>query len=378
MPPTRSPTRHLHRPPPSPVPGRAALSNPPGRFESVATERLPAGDGDEPGPPRLDTVLGIDAARSIIARNRSPDVPFSQSINPYRGCEHGCIYCYARPSHGYLGLSAGLDFETRLFYKPDAARLLERELAAPGYRCLPVTLGANTDPYQPVERELGITRALIAVLAKARHPLSIITKSALVLRDTDLLAPLAALGLVRVFVSITTLDDALKRTLEPRAASPAARLRTVSALRAAGIPVGVLVAPVIPGLTDHELEAIVAAAAGAGADRVGYILLRLPYETKALFAEWLATHVPEKAARITALLRDLRGGAVSDARFGSRMTGEGPLARLIARRFELACRRAGIEGTRQRGDAPTHFFRRPEPEGAQLGLDLAGTQASGR
>lgn len=372
MPSLRPSARHRSRAPPSPVPGRAALSNPPGRFESLVTERLPAGDGEAPAPRRPDTVLGIDAAKSVIARNRSPDVPFSQSINPYRGCEHGCIYCYARPSHGYLGLSAGLDFETRLFYKPEAARLLERELAQPGYRCEPITLGANTDPYQPIERELGITRELIAVLARARHPLSIITKSALVLRDTDLLAPLAALGLARVFVSITTLDDALKRTLEPRAASPAARLRTVSTLRAAGIPVGVLVAPVIPGLTDHELEAIVAAAAGAGADRVGYILLRLPHETKALFAEWLETHVPGKAARITALLRDLRGGAVSDSRFGSRMTGEGPLAGLIARRFQLACRRAGIEGTRQRSDAPTHFFRRPLPEGAQLGLDLAG------
>lgn len=266
---------------PAARPGRGAVSNPEGRFETTRSQIIDDGWGnlDEALPP-LPTTVQPDPARSIISRNKSPDIPFDQSINPYRGCEHGCIYCYARPSHGYLNLSAGLDFETRLFYKADAARLLEKELAAPGYRCSPITIGANTDPYQPIEREYRVTRSIIEVLAKYRHPFSIITKGAMIERDIDLLAELARSNLVLALVSVTTLNNDLKRTLEPRTASPAARLRAIRALSTAGVPVGVMVAPVIPVLTDSEVEKILQAAAQAGAQSAGYVLLRLPYEVK--------------------------------------------------------------------------------------------------
>ena len=374
--------------------GRGALSNPAGRFEVRVTEPDPPvwpGDGsgawsghrrddwsddwaaDGPAheaPPRLATTVSVERARTIISRNASPDVPFDASINPYRGCEHGCIYCYARPSHSFLGLSPGIDFETRLVAKDGAAALLRQELAAPGYVCRAITIGANTDPYQPIERERRLTRGLLEVFAETRHPVALITKSALILRDRDLLADLARDGLARVYVSVTTLDAAMKRILEPRTASGQARLRVVEELRRAGIPAGVLIAPVIPAITDAELEAIVEAAAAAGAVSAGYIMLRLPYELKELFAEWLAAHFPERADKVMALVRGLRGGADNDPRFGTRMTGTGPLAELMRRRFALACRRHGLPAGRDRVPQRTDLFRPPAGPGGQQRLDF--------
>ncbi len=357
--------------------GRGALSNPAGRFERRVSEPVPpdgpaewSTDWPPEEPPRLpSTTASAERARTIISRNTSPDVPFDASINPYRGCEHGCVYCYARPSHAYLGLSPGIDFETRLFYKEGAAELLRRELAAPGYVCRSITIGANTDPYQPLERERRITRSLLEILAAARHPVALITKSALILRDRDVLAELARDGLVRVFVSVTTLDAALKRILEPRTASGQARLRVVEELTSAGIPTGVLIAPVIPAINDAELETIVAAAAGAGAETVAYILLRLPHELKELFREWLAAHYPERADKVMALVQDLRGGADNDPRFGSRMTGTGPLAELLRRRFAVACRRHGLAAGERR-PTRTDLFRPPAGPGGQQRLDF--------
>ena len=275
--------------------------------------------------------------------------------------------CYARPSHAYMGLSPGLDFETRLFYKEDAAAVLEKQLARKTYVCKPITLGANTDPYQPVERRMKVTRSVLEVLARTRHPVTVITKSALVLRDLDLLTDLARDGLAGVAVSVTSLDVELKRTLEPRAASPAARLRAVQELNAAGVPAGVLVAPVIPALTDHELEAILEAAAAAGAPWAGYVLLRLPYEIKDLFAEWLAEHYPQRAAHVMSVIRDMRGGRDNDPRFGTRMRGTGPFAELLRSRFRLACRRFGLNAS-ARSPLSTALFRPPTPPGSQLGL----------
>ncbi|HEX2494218.1 MAG TPA: PA0069 family radical SAM protein, partial [Steroidobacter sp.] len=309
--------------------GRGAASNPQGRLEAICTEAVDDGWGPfDEELPEFPTIVSPEPARSIISRNQSPDIPFDQSINPYRGCEHGCIYCYARPSHSYLNLSPGLDFETRLFYKKDAARLLEQELAAPGYRCSPITIGANTDPYQPIERDLRVTRAILEVLARYRHPFSIITKSAMIERDIDILAPLASDDLVHAFVSIATLSNELKRTLEPRTASPAARLRAMRKLADAGVPVGVMAAPVIPVLTDFELERILRAAAGAGARAAGYVLLRLPHEVKGLFREWLATHEPLKAKHVMSRLQEMRNGRDYDARWGHRQRGEGEYAQL--------------------------------------------------
>jgi DNA repair photolyase len=323
--------------------GRGAVSNLQGRFEHTKRERIDDGWGslDEALPP-LETTVRPDPARSIISRNQSPDVGFDQSINPYRGCEHGCIYCYARPSHSYLNLSPGLDFETKLFYKENAAALLERELAVPGYRCSPITLGANTDAYQPVEREHRVTRQLIEVLAKYRHPFSIITKSALVERDIDLLAPLAKDDLVHVLVSVTTLSNELKRTLEPRTASPRARLRAIQSLSAAGIPVSVMVAPIIPVLTDAELERILEAAAQAGAKWAGYVLLRLPYELKELFRDWLQEHQPLAAKHVMSRLNAMRGGRDYDSRWSQRQRGQGEYAQLLEQRFAKACARFGL------------------------------------
>jgi len=323
--------------------GRGAVSNPEGRFETTRSEIVDDGWGtiDEPLPPLMTTVQP-EPARSIITRNQSPDICFDQSINPYRGCEHGCIYCYARPSHGYLNLSPGLDFETKLFYKADAAQLLERELAAPTYKCSPITIGANTDPYQPIEREYRVTRSIIEVLARYRHPFSIITKSAMIERDVDLLAPMAQDGLVHALLSVTTLSDDLKRTLEPRTASPKARLRAIRTLSTAGIPVGVMVAPVIPVLTDFELERILEAAAEAGASSAGYVLLRLPYEIKDLFREWLEQNEPLKAKHVMSRLQAMRNGRDNDPRWASRQTGEGEYAELLAQRFEKARVRFGL------------------------------------
>ena len=348
--------------------GRGALSNPAGRFETQSSQALDDGWGilEEPLAPVATTVLP-EPARTVIARNDSPDVPFEQSINPYRGCEHGCVYCYARPSHAYVNLSPGLDFETRLFFKQDAARVLERELARPAYRCSPISLGANTDPYQPIERQYRVTRSLLEVLLRHRHPATIVTKSSLVLRDLDLLVPMAGQGLARVFVSITTLDDDLKRRMEPRASGPAARLATVRALAQAGVPVGVLFAPLIPGLNDHELERVLEQSAAAGALDAAYILLRLPHELRELFREWLDAHSPAKAGRVRALLRELRGGRDNDPRFGARMTGQGTYARLLSRRLEVAKRRLGLDGSRF-PDLNSADFVIPGRSGPQLEL----------
>jgi DNA repair photolyase len=509
-----------------PLAGRGALSNPQGRFERREIEAVDDGWYAEEAPTSIVTSVTPDRARGIITRNDSPDLPFEYSINPYRGCEHGCIYCmsgdtpvlmadgtrrpladlrpgdtlygtmrvgaqrcyarthvlanfsvvkpafrltltggtmlvagsdhrflteqgwkyvrggtgsggrprltpgdrlmglpvhavpaadlagqevesgshlrvasvvplgaslklhdittgtgdfiangvvshncYARPSHAYLGLSSGIDFETRLLYKADAGQVLEEELARPGYVVKPITIGANTDPYQPVERTLRVTRSILEVLTRTRHPLSIITKSSLILRDLDLLTDLASDGLVNVAISVTTLDADTKRALEPRTASPAARLRVLSELKAAGVPAGVMVAPVIPAITDHEMEAILAAAAAAGAGWAGYILIRLPHEVKDLFREWLAQHFPERAAHVMALIRDMRGGRDNDPQFGSRMRGQGPLAALLRSRFQLACGRLGLSGAGREIPQPTHLFRRPGP-GGQLSLGL--------
>jgi DNA repair photolyase len=345
--------------------GRGATRNPEGRFERTQRELIDDGWGslealhEETSSPR--TELFVDKSRSVITTNDSPDIPFEQSINPYRGCEHGCIYCYARPSHGYLGLSAGLDFETKIFTKPDAAALLRRELARPGYRPQMIALGTNTDPYQPVERRLRITRGVLEVLAECRHPVGIVTKSAGVIRDLDLLTDLARDGLVRVDISITTLDPELARTLEPRASSPAKRLAAVGELATAQVPVGVNMSPIIPGLNDHEIEALVETAAAAGAIGVNHILVRLPFEVKELFEAWLREHRPERAEHILSLIRQCRGGRLNDPRFGERMRGSGAFAELVNRRFEVARQRHGLTGRRH--PARTALFRPPANDG---------------
>jgi len=351
---------------------RGALSHAPGRFESVA--RVPFDDGwtadDEPAAP-LETRVTEEQVRSLIQRNQSPDLPFALSVNPYRGCEHGCIYCYARPAHAYLELSPGLDFESRLFAKMNAAELLRAEIGRRGYTCSPISIGANTDCYQPSERRYGITRKLIAVLAECEHPLTIVTKSALIERDLDLLGPMGRANLAKVFVTVTTLDRVLARRLEPRAPAPQRRLDTIRALAAAGVPVGVMMAPVIPALNDKSIEEALEAAARAGATMAGYQMLRLPNELKGLFREWLATHVPQRAEHVMSLVQQLRGGRDNDPRFGTRMTGTGTFAELIGKRFELACRKYGLNGD-DRGQAPRRAldcsrFRRPDA-GGQLAL----------
>jgi DNA repair photolyase len=350
--------------------GRGATFNPKVRFESTDVD--PFDDGwaslaqaraDDPPP---QTEVTPDASRSVLVRNTSPDIPFDRSINPYRGCEHGCVYCYARPTHAYLGLSPGLDFETKLLVKFNAASLLERELARPGYDCQPIALGTNTDPYQPVERRLRITRGVLEVLARCRHPLTIVTKSAAVVRDLDLLAPMARQDLARVAISVTTLDGDLARRLEPRAAAPHRRLEAIRQLSAAGVPTAVMVAPIIPALTDHQIEGIIEAAAAAGASSAGYVLLRLPHEVKELFTGWLAAHAPGRADHVLSLVRQCRGGRLYDATFGRRMRGEGPFAQLIERRFAAAKRRFGLAGTTR--PLRTDLFAPPDPDGGQLRL----------
>lgn len=327
--------------------GRGATTNPEGRFEGQRFEAADDGWGSlDELPRRPETVVAADHPRSAITRNQSPDVPFEQSVNPYQGCEHGCIYCFARPSHAYWNLGPGLDFETRLFHKPALAELLDRELSSPRYTCKPINLGANTDPYQPIEAEYRTTRRLLEVLLAHRHPVTIVTKGALILRDLDLLESLAAQRLVSVMVSLTTLDDALKRALEPRAASPQARLRVIRELTAAAVPVGVLLAPMIPALNDHEIESLLEAAARHGATRAGHMLVRLPHELGDLFEQWLREHYPARADRVLNLLREARGGRLNDPRFGHRMRGEGPYARLMSARFDAACRRHGFEAGR--------------------------------
>ena len=333
--------------------GRGAIANVRGRFEVDVRERLDDGwDGiereiDEAEDTPLKTIVTRETARSIISRNDSPDIPFRLSVNPYRGCEHGCIYCFARPTHSYLGLSPGLDFETRLFAKVNAAELLEREFAKRSYEPDTIAVGVNTDAYQPIERELAITRGVLEVLARSRNPFGLITKSSLIERDIDLLAPLAAEGIARASITITTLDHTLSRKLEPRAASPARRLRTVRTLVDAGIPVSVNVSPVIPFINDDEMEDIVAAAAGAGAHSAHFIVLRLPWELNDVFQTWLRTHYPLRAERVMNRIRDLRGGKDYDATFGKRMTGEGIWAELFSQRFRKACERHGLNRGRR-------------------------------
>lgn len=351
-----------------PIKGRGAADNPEGRFESRRTEDVADGWWRDEQLRSPATLVRAEVARSIIVRNDSPDLPFRQSINPYRGCEHGCIYCYARPTHGYLNLSAGLDFETKLYYKANAAQLLERELSRRHYRPVPINLGSSTDPYQPIEREHRITRAILEALWRLRHPVTIVTKSHSVVRDLDILSDMAKLRLCRVMISVTTLDEELKRSLEPRAPSPAARLKAVAALAQARVPVGVLAAPMIPALTDHELEKILQAAAAAGAATAGYILLRLPFEVKDLFEQWLHDHVPLRAAHVLSRIRAMRGGGLNDARFGARFKGEGVDAMLLSRRFEIACRRFGLNIREQR-PLNAAAFRAPAAAGGQLRLD---------
>lgn len=346
--------------------GRGSASWVAGRYETqVAVAEDDGWDGlqalqDEASAP--ETVVTEEQARSIVSRNQSPDISFSQSVNPYRGCEHGCIYCFARPSHAYLDLSPGLDFETRLFAKTNAAERLRAEFARPSYACSPIALGINTDGYQPIERRYRLTRALIEVMAEARHPFSIVTKSANVVRDLDLLAPMAADGLVTVHFSVTTLDPRLSARMEPRAAAPHARLRAMRTLAEAGVPVGVLVAPVVPAITDHELEAILGAAREAGAASAGYVLLRLPHELKTLWREWLELHYPERAAHVMSLVQQLHGGQDYDSTFGRRMRGQGPFADLLASRFSRAHRALGF------GRLPPlrcDLFTAPRPDSPQ-------------
>ncbi|HPI61506.1 PA0069 family radical SAM protein [Zoogloea sp.] len=356
--------------PPAPPRGRGSRLNPDNRFTEWQRD---AGDDGwlEDAAPEAEsgkgptTTLILDQSRSVIVRNQSPDVPFTQSINPYRGCEHGCSYCFARPGHAYLGLSPGLDFETKIVWKPDAPEILRKELAAPGYRCAPIALGISTDGWQPVERRLGLSRRLLEVLAETRHPVSIVTKSALIERDADLLADMARDHLVQVMFSITTLDPLLARRLEPRAASPARRLAAMDALHRAGVPVGVLFAPLIPALNDHELERVLEAARAAGAESAGYVLLRLPLELKALFEDWLHSHFPDRATHVLSLLRQLRGGQLNDSRFGHRMRGQGVFADLYRQRMQRTCERLGFQRTHR--PLNTEVFR-PPPRGPQMNL----------
>ena len=350
---------------PTRIKGRGAASNREGRFETLAKTREDDGwQRDEAAAPRPPTQVTLERARSIISRNDSPDIAFTQSINPYRGCEHGCVYCYARPSHAYLNLSPGIDFETKLFAKANAAELLRKELARPGYACSPINLGANTDPYQPIERRHRLTRGVLEVLLECRHPCTIVTKNALIERDLDLLVPLARAKLVHAFVSVTSLDNRLSSALEPRASAPHRRLEAVAALNAAGVPCGVMVAPIIPMVTDRWIEAILERAAAAGATRAGYTALRLPHELKDLFREWLDLNVPERAEHVTSLIRQMRGGRDNDPRFGARMRGEGEFAELIRQRFRLACRKNGI-GRGREVQLDTAAFRPPRPPSPQ-------------
>ncbi|WP_421935344.1 PA0069 family radical SAM protein [Phenylobacterium sp.] len=354
---------------PPPQRGRGARSNASGRYESLGREAFDDGwTLDDEAPARLETTLTAERARVIISHNDSPDVGFSASINPYRGCEHGCIYCYARPAHAYMGLSPGLDFESKLFFKPEAAKLLEKELSKPSYVPEFIHIGGNTDPYQPPERRLRITRGVIEVLLRFRHPFTVITKSALVVRDIDLLAEAAAQGLTRVAISITTLDRKLARSMEPRAATPEKRIDAVRRLSEAGVPVSVMFAPAIPGLNDHEMEGVLERAAEAGANGAGYVALRLPLEIKDLFREWLETDHPDRARRVMSLVRQMRGGKDYDMQWRSRMRGEGPVADLMAARFHAARKRYGLNQSWNALDV-TRFCVPVQPGGQ---LDLFG------
>ena len=354
-----------NRPSARPLKGRGAVSNPPDRYAATHIEAVDDGWTPEEKSP-LKTTVTTETSRRIISRNPSPDIPFDQSINPYRGCEHGCIYCYARPTHAYLGLSPGLDFESRLVAKPDAAERLRAELAHPAYRVTPIALGANTDPYQPIERHWRLTREVLSVLQACRHPVTLTTKSALIERDIDLLGEMARDRLAQVQISLTTLDRSLARTLEPRAASPERRLQTIRRLALAGIPVTVLVAPIIPALTDAELDTILAAAADAGATHAGYNLLRLPLELKQLFGDWLQAHAPGQAQRVLNRLRDSHAGQLYRAQFGTRQTGSGAYADMIRQRFQLQARRLNLKAASL--SLETGLFTRPKIGPEQLEL----------
>lgn len=346
--------------------GRGAALNPSGRFEPQEKQDIDDGWQTLESLEPFRTEVQVEKPRAIITRNESPDISFDRSINPYRGCEHGCIYCFARPTHAYMGLSAGLDFESKLFAKPDAARLLERELSKPGYKPRPIAIGTNTDPYQPIEKEWRIMRQILEVLAAAKHPVTIVTKSAMVVRDIDILAPMAEQGLAKVAISVTTLDRKLARLMEPRASTPPRRLEAIRALHAAGIPVGVMAAPIIPALNDHEIERILEAAKAAGASEAGYVLLRLPLEVSPLFRDWLLRHYPDRYRHVMSLIRSMRGGKDYDAEFGKRMKGAGPYAWQISRRFELAVKRLELHrrGLHMRDD----LFVPPNGSGVQLSL----------
>ena len=361
--------------PDRPKKGRGAVSNPDNRYESTGRIAVDDGwasaaggaEGAEAEAP-LRTVVLADSSKSVIARNDSPDVPFDKSVNPYRGCEHGCVYCFARPTHAYLGMSPGLDFETRIMAKHEVAALLEKELAKPSYKPQPIALGTNTDPYQPVERRLALTRQILEVLWRARNPVTIVTKSDLVVRDLDILGPMAAAGLAKVCVSVTTLERGLARVMEPRAPAPVKRLAAIRKLAGAGVPSGVMAAPMIPALNDSELEAILEAGAEAGAKLAGYVLLRLPLELKELFEEWLEAHFPERKERVLNQLRAARGGRLYESRWGERMRGKGVEAELLARRFDLAAKRLGLDHQREDWRLDSSQFLRPQPKSAQLTL----------
>ncbi|WP_417423257.1 PA0069 family radical SAM protein [Hoeflea sp.] len=346
--------------------GRGAGLNMTGRYELKTREVFDDGWSSLEDLAPFKTEVQVEKPRTIITRNQSPDLSFDRSINPYRGCEHGCVYCFARPSHAYMGLSAGVDFEARLFAKPDAPRLLERELSRPGYKVQPIAIGTNTDPYQPIERQWRIMRQLLEVLEAAGHPVGIVTKSALVMRDIDILSRMASKGLARVALSVTTLDRKLARTLEPRASPPEKRLEAMRALSDAGIPVSVMAAPVIPGLNDHEIERILDSAKAAGADAAGYVMLRLPIEVSPLFRDWLLRHYPDRYRHVMSLIRSMRGGKDYDAEFGKRMRGTGPYAWQIARRFDLTAKRLGLN--LRKTQLRTDHFIPPRGEGVQLSL----------
>jgi DNA repair photolyase len=349
--------------------GRGATLNMVSRYDAQQRERVADDWWMEEEEAPLKTMLIVDAAKSVISYNESPDLPFDRTINPYRGCEHGCIYCYARPSHAWLGMSPGLDFETKIVYKPDAVAVLKSELAKPAYECAPIALGMNTDAWQPAERKLGITRGILELLAECKHPVGTVTKSALILRDLDVLKAMAEQNLCHVAVTITTLDPELARTLEPRAASPARRLEIVKALSAAGIPVGVSIAPMIPALNDHELETIMKAAVEAGASNTWYTLLRLPHELSPLFRDWLDTHVPGRAKHVMSLIQQMRGGKDYDSNFKNRMRGEGEFAKLLQQRYRIAVKRLNIERHREAWpQLDCSLFNKPRKPTAQREL----------
>jgi DNA repair photolyase len=347
--------------------GRGAHSNASGRYEPLASVAFDDGWQSLEELPPFKTTVAVDAARKVITRNDSPDISFDRSINPYRGCEHGCVYCFARPTHAYLGLSPGLDFESKLFMKPDAAELLERELSAPGYVPRTIAIGTNTDPYQPIERRHEIMRRILEVLERVGHPVGIVTKSALIVRDTDILARMAKRNLAKVAISVTTLDPDLARTMEPRAPTPSRRLAALRQLVAAGIPTSAMVAPIIPAINDADIERILEAVAAVGVNGAGYVLLRLPLEVRDLFKEWLTANFPDRCRHVFTLIRQMRGGKDYDATFGLRMKGQGPYAKMIGRRFEAACGRLGLN--KRKVELTTeHFQASRQQQAKQLSL----------